>query len=114
MQGMTQEPAIHHPALRNPAANLVKMANQIGAFFASQAETDAEVAAQSVASHLKLFWAPTMRAQLLERFEREGGQEMLPVVQLALRRHAAQLLSQHAKIASLTSEVFPEGGGDAG
>ncbi len=105
---------MHNLAMHNPAENLVKMANQIGGFFASQAETDAEAAAQSVASHLKLFWAPTMRTQLLDWFEREGGQELLPVVQLALRRHAAQLLGQRAPIPSESSEVFPEGGGDAG
>ncbi|CAN5132387.1 hypothetical protein BH11PSE9_BH11PSE9_02270 [soil metagenome] len=105
---------MHNPAIRDPADNLVKMANQIGGFFAAQAETDAEAAAQSVASHLKLFWAPSMRAQLLDRFEREGGRGLLPVVQLALRRHAGQLLSSRAKIASPSNEVFPEGGGDAG
>ncbi|CAN5664953.1 hypothetical protein BH11PSE8_BH11PSE8_25440 [soil metagenome] len=101
--------------MHNAVDNLIKMANQIGSFFASQAQADAEAAAQSVASHLKLFWAPTMRAQLLDHFAHESGPSpLLPVVQLALRRHADTLLRPSAKVASPSSEAFPAGGGDAG
>ena len=40
---------------------LVRMANQIATFFASQPGTDQ---AECVAAHLRDFWAPEMRAAL--------------------------------------------------
>jgi len=42
---------------------LVKMANEIGAFFAS--EPDPEQAVNAVAGHLRRFWDPRMRAQIV-------------------------------------------------
>lgn len=50
---------------------LVRMANDIGAFFAS--EPDASVAAASVHNHLKRFWDPRMRAQIVAHFNAERG-----------------------------------------
>ncbi|HEY6545732.1 MAG TPA: formate dehydrogenase subunit delta [Dokdonella sp.] len=52
---------------------LVNMANDIAAFFAS--EPDREVAIDAVATHLRRYWAPRMRAQL--RAHAEGGGEGL-------------------------------------
>jgi formate dehydrogenase subunit delta len=49
---------------------LVTMANDIGAFFAS--EPDPAEGARGVANHLQRFWAPTMRAALLEHWRRGG------------------------------------------
>jgi formate dehydrogenase subunit delta len=49
---------------------LVKMANDIGDFFA--AEGDCAQAARDVASHLKRFWDPRMRAQIVAHC-RQGG-----------------------------------------
>jgi len=43
---------------------LVKMANQIGDFFAPQPETQA---AEGVAAHLKKFWTPKMIGEIVER-----------------------------------------------
>jgi formate dehydrogenase subunit delta len=49
---------------------LVKMANDIGDFFG--AEGDRAQAARDVASHLKRFWDPSMRTQIIAHF-RQGG-----------------------------------------
>jgi formate dehydrogenase subunit delta len=42
---------------------LVKMANDIGAFFESEAGADG--AAAAVANHMKRFWDPRMRKQIV-------------------------------------------------
>ena len=42
---------------------LIKMANEIGEFFAGTGDSDA--AAAAVANHLKRYWEPRMRAQML-------------------------------------------------
>jgi formate dehydrogenase subunit delta len=52
---------------------LVNMANDIAAFFAS--EPDREVAIDAIATHLRRYWAPRMRAQL--RAHADGGGEGL-------------------------------------
>ena len=49
---------------------LVSMANDIGAFF--NAEPDKAEAAKSIASHLRRFWDPRMRRQIVAHY-REGG-----------------------------------------
>ena len=49
---------------------LVKMANDIGDFFA--AEADRAQAACEVASHLKRFWDPRMREQIITHCQRGG------------------------------------------
>jgi len=46
------------------------MANDIGMFF--QAEPDKAEAAKSIANHLKRFWDPRMRRQIVGHY-REGG-----------------------------------------
>lgn len=94
--------------------NLVKMANQIATFFESQSENQPGVAAQAVAGHLKLFWAPEMRALLLEELDHPGDTEMRPVVTQALREHATKLMAPGAHIKGESTQVFPQGGGDAG
>ena len=43
--------------------NLVTMANEIGAFFISEAGAGA--AAQEIAQHITKFWDPRMRAQII-------------------------------------------------
>ncbi len=51
---------------------LIKMANEIGAFFGGTAP--APEAAQAVASHLKRYWEPRMRAQMIAYYrERQGA-----------------------------------------
>lgn len=51
--------------------HLVKMANQIGAFFA--AEPDREQAAREVASHLRRFWERRMREAIIAHLRNGGG-----------------------------------------
>jgi formate dehydrogenase subunit delta len=50
---------------------LIKMANEISAYFAS--EPDAEQAAQAVAGHLRRFWEPRMRRQIVSYYEERRG-----------------------------------------
>ena len=50
---------------------LIKMANEIGAYFAS--EPDAEQAAKDVAGHLKRYWEPRMRRQMVTYYEERHG-----------------------------------------
>lgn len=51
--------------------HLVKMANEIGEFFDHAA--DREEAVSSIAAHLKSFWEPRMRTQLVEHAKRGGA-----------------------------------------
>ncbi len=65
---------------------LVTMANQIGAFFASQKSEDA---VQGIADHLKKFWDPRMRAAIIEHL-RAGGEGLDPKVRLAVEQLAGE------------------------
>jgi formate dehydrogenase subunit delta len=60
---------------------LIKMANEIGTFFEG-AEHHHEAVA-STAAHLRNFWDPRMRAQLIE-YERQGNGELTAIVKEAL------------------------------
>lgn len=59
----------------SPAEKLVKMANEIGYFFAAQRHSDAVA---GTATHLKKFWDPRMRRKILEHVE-QGGAGLDPV-----------------------------------
>lgn len=51
---------------------LIKMVNEISAYFAS--EPDAEQAAKAVAGHLRRYWEPRMRRQIITYCaERQGA-----------------------------------------
>jgi formate dehydrogenase subunit delta len=50
---------------------LVKMANEISAYFAS--EPDTEQAVKSVAGHLRRYWEPRMRRQIITYYEERQG-----------------------------------------
>jgi formate dehydrogenase subunit delta len=52
---------------------LIKMANEISAYFA--AEPDSEQAAKDVAGHLRRYWEPRMRRQIITYYggERRGA-----------------------------------------
>jgi formate dehydrogenase subunit delta len=65
---------------------LVSMANDIGAFF--NAEADKAVAAQSVASHIKRYWDPRMRREIVTHY-RDGGAGLDPIVRSAVALLAA-------------------------
>jgi formate dehydrogenase subunit delta len=63
------------------AERLVSMANDIGHFFG--AEPDQAEAAKSVASHLKRYWDPRMRRQIVAHY-REGGAGLDPLARSAV------------------------------
>ena len=63
------------------ADRLVSMANDIGHFF--NAEADKNVAAQSVANHIKRYWDPRMRREIIAHY-REGGAGLDPVPRSAI------------------------------
>lgn len=65
-----------------PIEKLVYMANQIGKFFAAQG---AEAEASGVCDHLRRFWDPRMRAQILAHLE-AGGEGLDPNVSAGVMR----------------------------
>ncbi len=46
---------------------LIYMANQIGKFFATQERADEARAVAGIATHLKKFWDPRMRSELVSQ-----------------------------------------------
>ena len=62
--------------------NLIKMANQIGAFF--EAMPDRERAVADIASHLRHTWDPRMRTQLLACLGATDEKQLKPLVRDAL------------------------------
>ncbi len=68
--------------------HLVKMANEIGAFFAGASTP--EQAARDVATHIKRYWEPRMRQAMLAHFAR-GGAGLT-----ALARSAVAILAAEA------------------
>ncbi len=65
------------------------MANQIGAFFA--AEPDRPAAMEGIANHLKRFWDPRMRKQIVQMVDdKEEG--LQPLVEEAIRANRERLL----------------------
>ena len=50
---------------------LIKMANEISAYFA--AEPDSEQAAKDVAGHLRRYWEPRMRRQIVTYYQERQG-----------------------------------------
>ena len=70
--------------------NLIRMVNRIGEFFEAQPDRDA--ALQGIAEHLRKFWDPRMRVQILQVLEQPGeAAQLRPLVREALQLHAAQL-----------------------
>jgi len=61
-------------------AKLIYMANQIAKFFAAQGEA----AAAGVADHLRAFWDPSMRTEIIA-WVQAGGDGLSPVAEAAVR-----------------------------
>lgn len=70
-------------------ANLVRMANRIGEFFAAM--PDAQEAQDGIAGHLQRFWEPRMRREIVAHVER-GGAGLSEIVRQAIASHREQLL----------------------
>lgn len=67
-------------------AHLVRGANRIGAFFAAM--PDAAQAQAGIVAHLRRYWAPALREQLLRHWQASGGADLEPLVREALRELA--------------------------
>jgi formate dehydrogenase subunit delta len=65
--------------------NLIKMANNIGAFF--QSEPDREQAITGILQHIRNFWEPRMRSQIISHVE-HGGEDLIDIVAEAIKRLA--------------------------
>lgn len=65
--------------------NLVKMANQIGAFF--EAMPDRAQAMEDIAGHIKRSWEPKMRLAILRSLDEPSGHDLKPIVREALHKH---------------------------
>jgi formate dehydrogenase subunit delta len=66
-------------------AHLIKMANEIGGYF--EAMPDRAEAVNAIGAHLKSFWEPRMRRQIIDYAEHDGGElkEIVRDAVLALR-----------------------------
>ncbi|MGM8851927.1 formate dehydrogenase subunit delta [Salinicola halophyticus] len=71
------------PGHGGPTAPLIKMVNQIGANNLHHGD-DAQ-AAELVATHLKKFWARSMKRQIIDYADTDGS-ELSPVSRLAIAR----------------------------
>lgn len=69
--------------------NLIKMANQIGAFFSTM--PDHEQALADFTMHLKRSWEPRMRKAFLAHIEQTEGEGLDPIVKEAVSKHGQQL-----------------------
>ena len=67
--------------------HLVKMANEIGAFFAGASPP--EQAPRDVATHIKRYWEPRMRQAMLAHFE-QGGAGLTDLARSAVAILAAE------------------------
>lgn len=69
---------------------LIKMANQITEFW--DGEVGHEAAAKEVSTHLRRYWEPRMRAQMLTYYEERQGSGLNDIA-----RKAVELLAAEAK-----------------
>jgi formate dehydrogenase subunit delta len=72
------------------AHKLVKMANEIASFF--EADPDRAVVLENVAGHLKRFWDPRMRREILRWVDEHHGEGLKDSVRAAIDAHRDKLL----------------------
>ncbi|MSQ01271.1 MAG: formate dehydrogenase [Myxococcales bacterium] len=68
---------------------LVKMANEIAAFFEGEPQPDAVL--EGIANHLCRFWDPRMRRELLALVDAGAAGALRPSVVQALGKHRARV-----------------------
>ena len=68
---------------------LIKMANQIGAFFDGEYADNPEEAARMAATHLRRYWEPRMRTEMIEYFNANGGEGLDEVAKSGVAMLAA-------------------------
>ncbi|WP_085314937.1 formate dehydrogenase subunit delta [Derxia lacustris] len=71
-------------------SKLIRMANQIGAFFAAM--PDRAEALEGIALHIHRFWEPRMRRELMAHIDATNGDGLDDIVATALRAHRAELV----------------------
>jgi len=77
--------------------HLVQMANDIGAYFAS--EPDRAIALDGIATHVRRYWEPRMRRQIYAHLDAGGaGIDELPLA--ALRQLAAKERAEQERAAT--------------
>ena len=69
--------------------SLVRMANQIGAFF--EAMPDRDEALEGIANHIQKFWEPRMRHELLAHIDSGGATGLSAMVVEAVAGHREML-----------------------
>ena len=69
--------------------NLIVMANKIGQFFEAQPDRDEALA--GIADHIRKFWVPQMRREILAAVGTEAGAGLSDIVAAALTKHRALL-----------------------
>ena len=68
---------------------LVSMANQIGQFF--EPMPDRGQAQEDIARHIRAFWDPRMRRQMLAHLDQHHGAGLTDIVLQAFTQHRQQL-----------------------
>ena len=68
---------------------LINMANKIGLFFESQPDRDQ--ALMGIATHIRNFWDPRMRLQLIDYIDKNYSTSLTPIVLAAIQRHRNDL-----------------------
>lgn len=71
------------------ANNLIRMVNQIGAFF--EPMPDRAEAIDGIAAHLRKFWEPRMRRQLFALIDAGQTEGFSPLVLEAIQARAVEL-----------------------
>jgi formate dehydrogenase subunit delta len=71
---------------------LIKMANEIGAFF--EAEPERAVALEGVANHIERFWEPRMRRELLRWVDEHDGQGLTELLLASIQANREKLTPQ--------------------
>jgi formate dehydrogenase subunit delta len=91
---------------------LIKMTNEIGEFFAGEDSKDPEKAARDVANHLKRYWDPRMRKQMLKYYEERGGAGLTDLGKRAVGLlHAASQAPAAAGTAAAGAAAAPKSPG---
>ena len=88
--------------------HLIKMTNEITAFWEGEA---GDKAAAEVATHLRRYWEPRMRQQLIAYLEERQGAGLTEVAKKAVALLAAQ---PKAPAGPPVDKMAPANGGDAG
>ena len=70
--------------------NLIHMANRIGEFF--DAMPDRAEALDGVATHIRKFWDPRMRRELIAAIDTGQADALMPLVREAVQTHRAGLV----------------------